>query len=65
MRATSFVGRECTDLPSSTISPDVGESRRASERSSVDLPHPFAPTIVVILPGAMARSSPSMMVRSP
>ena len=28
-----------------------GASRRASARSSVDLPHPFAPTIAVILPG--------------
>ena len=35
-------------------------SRRDIERSSVDLPQAFAPTIAVMRPGGMTRSRPSI-----
>ena len=45
--------------------PERGVMRRARARSSVDLPHPFAPTIAVMRPVGICRSMPSTIVRSP
>ena len=44
-------GSEVISAPSSRTAPAVGFSSRANARSSVDLPHAFAPTIAVIWPG--------------
>ena len=45
-------------LPSSSTSPPDGLSSRPSARSSVDLPHPFGPMIVVDRPGLDAEVEP-------
>ena len=49
--------------PSSSIAPASGGRSRARTPRSVDLPDAFAPMIIVIRPGAIARSSPSITVR--
>src|SRR5688572_32124882 len=44
--------------PDSHTSPAVGESRPASNDSSVVLPEPEAPTMATVSPGATARLAP-------
>ncbi|CAM5535012.1 hypothetical protein SVIOM342S_01208 [Streptomyces violaceorubidus] len=51
--------------PSSTTVPPVGLSSRDRVRSRVDLPQPFGPMMVVITPGGIATSRPSMTDRAP
>ena len=51
--------------PSSSTAPPVGLISRTSERSRVDLPHPFGPMITVKLPSGTRTSRSEMICRSP
>src|SRR5699024_9401473 len=63
-RATSFVGRECSDCPSRRICPSWGAINRVKLLSSVDLPHALGPTITVKRPSGISRSTPGQMTLS-
>ena len=45
--------------------PDVGASRPASTRSSVDFPAPLRPSTPMRLPASIDRSTPSSTTRGP
>ncbi len=63
-RATVRVGIACTDRPFSSTEPARGVSSRAMARSSVDLPHAFAPTITLIRPVGTSNDRSSTTTRS-
>ncbi len=62
--ATSRDGRWWMSAPSSSTVPPRGLSRRASPRSSVDLPQALAPTMTVTASGGIVSDNPSTMTRS-
>ena len=58
-------GTDCTGLASIKISPEVGESRPAISRSSVDFPHPDGPTTVTTSWSSTFRETASRALRPP
>ena len=64
-RANSLDRKPRTSRPANSMVPAVGVKRRASVRSSVDLPQAFGPTMTVNTPRGKPTSRPSMMVWAP
>ena len=59
-----LMGRSCGGVaamstPSSVIAPDVGDSKPANSRSSVDLPQPEPPSSAKISPLLIDNDTPS------
>jgi hypothetical protein len=60
-RRRSPYRRRRESVRSKRIMPDVGSTRPASRRSSVDFPEPERPTIATVVPGATSRLIPVRM----
>ena len=54
-----------TSFPAITICPLSGDSRPATDRSSVVLPQPEGPSSAIISPGATSRETPSSARTAP